>query len=582
MARLPQFDSARIDRFAWVILTVACVGIAFAMRGYTFDDAYITFRAARNFADGHGLVFNPGERYQTTSAPGYALLLAAFCRVFGPGPVPGLATLLSATGLLGGATALYEIGRSRNSRIAGLLAGLFFALSLSNSAAFTNETLPQVALILWGFALILRGNTLASSWLLLAATLMRPDGLMAAAIGLVAMHYVAKRLLWRETAILVCGIGLAALALYLSFGYILPTTMEAKQAQVIGREGQITPFLEGLSGFFRTATGYYSESGFVQLAGLFFCVLLMLNRYWLPVAAWATCHLVFYAYHRIAFYHWYAVAPGVGLSVAAGLLPTGTARLGTSGALHRALVPLTWLLVVGFIGWLVMEGFDYFRFGQFVPATLAASIAAALVAAYACFRFASLLPTLALRVTPEMVTKLTYAVAAVWTAVFALAEFRQVGTSILAGRDAAHSDKIALYQSVGRWLDTHLPPGSRVGYSEIGIVGWEAPHISFIDPLGLGSPHMLSNVRRGRALQNIVDANPDAVIIYPPLTGLMRDRPSTFFPPNQTTPYTNFQAYLAGMTDWLHGKYHVEYRDGPCEVWVRNRQQSADESTSGG
>jgi hypothetical protein len=32
--------------------------------GFTVEDAYISFRYARNFVQGHGLVFNPGERVE--------------------------------------------------------------------------------------------------------------------------------------------------------------------------------------------------------------------------------------------------------------------------------------------------------------------------------------------------------------------------------------------------------------------------------------------------------------------------------------------------------------------------------------
>src|SRR5262245_15180176 len=50
---------------------------------YSFltDDAYISFRYARNLADGHGLVFNPGgERVEGYSNFLWVLILAAFDR----------------------------------------------------------------------------------------------------------------------------------------------------------------------------------------------------------------------------------------------------------------------------------------------------------------------------------------------------------------------------------------------------------------------------------------------------------------------------------------------------------------------
>ena len=40
------------------------------------DDCYISFRYARNLVEGHGLVYNPGERVEGFSNPLWVLLLA--------------------------------------------------------------------------------------------------------------------------------------------------------------------------------------------------------------------------------------------------------------------------------------------------------------------------------------------------------------------------------------------------------------------------------------------------------------------------------------------------------------------------
>ena len=44
---------------------------------YAYDDAYITYRYARNLATGHGFVYNLGDLYLGTTTPLYTLLLAA-------------------------------------------------------------------------------------------------------------------------------------------------------------------------------------------------------------------------------------------------------------------------------------------------------------------------------------------------------------------------------------------------------------------------------------------------------------------------------------------------------------------------
>jgi len=56
---------------------VALVGLGFAIyTQHAWEDYWITFRASRNLATGHGLVFTPGERLQTFTSPLGVLLPA--------------------------------------------------------------------------------------------------------------------------------------------------------------------------------------------------------------------------------------------------------------------------------------------------------------------------------------------------------------------------------------------------------------------------------------------------------------------------------------------------------------------------
>src|SRR5882672_8314708 len=62
-----------------LLLVVALLAAAHAASflGYgPCDDDFITYRYARNLVEGHGLVFNPGERVEGFSAPGWTLLVA--------------------------------------------------------------------------------------------------------------------------------------------------------------------------------------------------------------------------------------------------------------------------------------------------------------------------------------------------------------------------------------------------------------------------------------------------------------------------------------------------------------------------
>jgi hypothetical protein len=49
----------------------------------TVDDAYITYRYARNIASGVGFVYNAGERVLGTTTPAYTLLMALLSKLAG-------------------------------------------------------------------------------------------------------------------------------------------------------------------------------------------------------------------------------------------------------------------------------------------------------------------------------------------------------------------------------------------------------------------------------------------------------------------------------------------------------------------
>ena len=70
----------------WIFFLACAVPLAFAIyTQHAWEDYYITFRASRNLATGHGLVFNAGDRLQTFTSPIGALLLALSSLLTGNG-----------------------------------------------------------------------------------------------------------------------------------------------------------------------------------------------------------------------------------------------------------------------------------------------------------------------------------------------------------------------------------------------------------------------------------------------------------------------------------------------------------------
>jgi hypothetical protein len=107
---------------AWVFArTYSLIAAAWP---FTTDDAYITLRYARHFAEGHGIVWNIGE----PPVEGYSnfsfLLLAAGCIKAGWDPVPVLKVLNCAT-LGGTCLALFYISRRWVGPVAATLPAIF-------------------------------------------------------------------------------------------------------------------------------------------------------------------------------------------------------------------------------------------------------------------------------------------------------------------------------------------------------------------------------------------------------------------------------------------------------------------------
>lgn len=77
----------RVGRLGLAVLTLlACAHAASFLGAGPFDDDFIVYRYARNWVEGHGLVFNPGERVEGYTVPLWMMLMALAIRV-GASPV---------------------------------------------------------------------------------------------------------------------------------------------------------------------------------------------------------------------------------------------------------------------------------------------------------------------------------------------------------------------------------------------------------------------------------------------------------------------------------------------------------------
>ena len=327
------------------------------------DDAFITFRVARNLASGNGFVFNPGEQVQSITTPGYALLLAA-TSVFSKDFVSlalvlnGIAMLILGVLLIDltrvpGAAGYFSRNRPTgntpstnpgytsappNSLVPTLLSSMAavtaISLTFSNylfSESVGMETTLYMAALLATFAWYRRA--LASSpdrraedrWLLWTAVgagiafLLRPDG---ALVGLaVGLHWLVtrRRIPWRALAV-VAAIGLSwVLFAWLYYGSPLPNTLAAKVSQGMdyssGRWGpQLLVVAEQWASTHRVGAG-------LALIGLFVC-LWQRRSDRLAILWWMALYIVLHTVLQVRSYYWYYVPliPAVVLFTADGLV----------------------------------------------------------------------------------------------------------------------------------------------------------------------------------------------------------------------------------------------------------------------
>jgi hypothetical protein len=195
------------------------------------DDAYITFRYARNLAEGAGLVYNTGERVLGTSAPLFAVLLAGLHRLTGA-PIPALAFGLGAACLPLVALVGYRLAR----RMAGpLFAALCVAIGLSPREslrvfAYGMETPLYLLGLVLAIELLCRGRDVAAFAVAGALAFIHPDAALLVGALAVASRASGGRWPWRGMALGLAPAAAGAVALWASYGSPIPHSVTAKRA----------------------------------------------------------------------------------------------------------------------------------------------------------------------------------------------------------------------------------------------------------------------------------------------------------------------------------------------------------------
>ena len=223
MVKLPAVSHVRglrgktIEVASAVLAAIAYLTIVLSTH-FVIDDAYITFRYARNFAAGYGFVYNPGEWVLGTTTPLYGLLLSILDPLLMARVVNGVALVVLTVILLrtlGGTWAAAGIALLAvvspeviTWSVSGMETGLYLCLIIAVLATAEQPTLCGV--------------------LSAALVMTRPDGVIA--VAAVCIYHIAakQRLPWRYGIIALATFAPWLVIATLTYGSPIPNSVAAK------------------------------------------------------------------------------------------------------------------------------------------------------------------------------------------------------------------------------------------------------------------------------------------------------------------------------------------------------------------
>ncbi|HMI90985.1 MAG TPA: hypothetical protein VK509_06455 [Polyangiales bacterium] len=443
-------------RVALIALLLAAAAFMAYLAVYQVDDAFIVYRYARNLAQGHGLVFNLGERVEGVTCFLWTLLLAA-CAALRL-PLPALAPILSA---LAGIATLALCARAHaeaDGRSQLALRDLLAPALLACSPAFAYwsvgalETVPFALLITLATreqARELRAGTrsLRSAWWLGAASLMRPETpAIVAALALERLLFGREGLPQRASSVARWLLPVAACFLpFLLFRRVyfddwLPNTYYAKTGNPLSVQlnyglAYTTRFAASLVPSF----GDHARATPVQLLG------------W-PLLAFVLAYGL--VRRRLRSFALSALALGVAVTLEGG-------------------------------DWMVLQRF-------WVPALPSLAV----VAASALLRLAEKKRG---RVPAALIAALCIA-----HGVTRALQARNAGDGLAAHGEGYRQTHVV----IAKYLRDHGKPGDAVALMDIGQIGWYAPQLNVIDITGLTDRAI------GRAPGGFLDKQLDVAALF--------------------------------------------------------------------
>jgi hypothetical protein len=431
-------------------LLVLTVAIRFLFIFYTTDDAYITFRYARNLAAGLGFVYNAGEPVLGTTTPLYTLVLAGLARL--GFDFVALGKSLNILADAGTALILYSATRRILPSVVALASMFLFAVSPTNVyfAATGMETGIYLFLTTWLLWLYSQVDKLAKfsarqvirlGIVASCLVMVRPDGLLA--VGAVGIAWLIRRENYRAGLIAVLIFLIMQLPWLLFaqyyFGSPIPQSITAKaltyQAattsewamrwvdSIAQREGWLGAMLAAV----------------LFLAGILAILRDQAKRVFLPFVLWFFVYVIAFSLARAGAFSWY----------------------------YAPLMPFVFL---------------FLTIGAYTI--------------YQCLTMYALLARTFGILHQRWFGGLVFAIAVLLTI-----------SSLLSVWDDAQAEG-AFEQSIARplgvWLNQHAPPDAQVALESIGAVGWHS-NCYILDEGGLVSKSVYKLNQRTAGTVNVME-----------------------------------------------------------------------------
>jgi arabinofuranosyltransferase len=200
----------------------------------TSDDAFITYRYARNVVTHHAFVYNVGEPVLGTSTPLYGLIMTA---VIAAGlPVESTSFLIGTACDAGIVIVLFSLmsaaGLERSAALGAALAGSV-PLAIVPTSSGMETSLYGLLILLTvraAAAAVTTGRTAGATALAIALGLCRPDGALALGVVVSGLFLARPRVAWRFLwPALVAGVVVGVVA-WSYYGTMVPQSVVAKSA----------------------------------------------------------------------------------------------------------------------------------------------------------------------------------------------------------------------------------------------------------------------------------------------------------------------------------------------------------------